>query len=254
MKNFKEILQKIIFSSQKQLPMTLQAVKLEIAKEIFRKHNCFIEEKDWENFLDNLNEKDHEKLVNLSHFYFFICREQFIRDNVRDEIVLVAITSIIESIMSEIKYKDFKSWYDSEFKKSKVDESFEKITIDKKINFLWNEYLKKYGATKKVEKFFDIYIKEENKDILLASIEKYNNVSKKFEKFKNIKSVAKLLYQMRSDFVHSARMRGFNPKWSIGLATKIGENYYDLKLQTRKFVDVFEQAFIEYFIRSKKKS
>ncbi len=253
MRSYKSLLQNIIFNSKKELPLSFNELELEIAKEIFREYGYFLKDEEWNIFLNNLESKYIKKLTKLVHFYFFLCREKIEDNNIEDEIVLITITSIIEDLMSDFPYKEFNKWYKSECKKEFKKEAEQKDSLDDMIFFLWEEYKKHHGAARKVVKFFESYIDKIDEPRLTSSIEVYNKKINRFEKCTEIKQIARLLYQMRSDFVHEAKIKKFKSEDSINsLYTKIGKKSCDLDLSLEDFIDVFEKAFINFFISKAK--
>lgn len=247
MKKFEDILLSIVMHSNKKLPLTSDQIKLYIAKNIFNEHGYFLTDNDWDNFVQKLDEDSKDKLAKLSHFYYFLFRKEVSKTSVRNELILVTITSIIEAMMSEIKFIDFHSWFASKKSKAFIDEANKQTDLKKSLDYLWDEYIKRFGASKKIHVFFNNYLSKEDVKILLRSIKKWDNVKEDFVEFENIPSLSKVLYQMRSDFVHEAKMRNFCENDSMGYLIMIGKKCYDLKLTRNDFIKIFEKCFINYF-------
>jgi hypothetical protein len=178
----------------------------------------------------------------LGHFYYFICQPYIDNNDVRDELVLVGITSLMEAMMEYEcgrPYKDFFSWYESEYRKTKeifVD-NFENIKM---------EYLKLYGLTNKIRDYFAKYILEEDRLLLLENIRVWNNNENDFILLKSIEEMAGLLYNMRSKFVHSARMVSLCPYGCRTACISVGHNIYDMKITVKEYKKIFERSFV-YF-------
>ena len=183
-----------------------------------------------------------KKLGRLSHFYYFICQPYIDNDDVRDELVLVGITSLIEAMMEYEcgrQYKDFLSWYESEYRKTK------EIFVDNFEN-IKTEYLKLYGLTNKIRDYFAKYILEEDRLLLLENIRVWNNNENDFILLKSIEEMAGLLYNMRSKFVHSARMVSLCPYGCHTACIPVDHNIYDMKITVKEYKKVFERSFV-YF-------
>lgn len=243
MRNYKHLLENIVFNNESGISMNTVDFNMEIAREIFRSHNYFLKKDEWDGFICKLIPKDKQKLGDLSHFYFFLFRSEY-DENTRNELILVVTTSIIEKLESEIKFLNFFDWYKKQKKKIGIQGKFKDI-----LNKLETDYLKEHGATKKIEYFFNKHINTASKAHLLDSIEKYNINNKKFEKLKSIEEVAKFMYAMRSDFVHKAEMRNFCPRDCIGLGASIDKKTYDLSLTAESFIQIFEEAFIDFYMQ-----
>jgi len=245
MRDFKELLERLVKAK-----LNHEELKLEIAREIFLAHNLFTKNNEWQKFLDDLGLNGQRQLAKLSHFYYFLFREKFQNkpEEIRDEIILITISSIIEDLMTVKKYKTFSEWYKYECSEETKGKANKKINKDKHVNFLWNEYNKVYGCRKKVINFFKGYLNKDDQKELLSSFEKYNKRSKKLEKLTRLRDLAEAIYGMRNDFIHKAKMKTFCGDNILFVGALIDGHPYSIKLQADKFVQIFEKGFINYYI------
>jgi hypothetical protein len=212
-------------------------------KHIFECVNSSYKEiKNWKNFFNQLDDKDQKKMARLGHFYYFICQpfqdyDGDIINNEREELALVGTTSLIESIMTTEKYKNFFDYFESTYKGENKIENYKKIK---------EEYLRKYSCTKKIRNYFEEYINQEDKQIFLEKIF-YSKDNKGFYGFDDIEKIANFLYQMRSDFVHSAKMSYLCPKHRESAYIKIAKKDYKIKINVEEFLRIFERSFVYYW-------
>jgi len=159
------------------------------AKKIFEKY--FKDEISFNYFFNTLKNKDKDKFLKIS----FFCYWRWWRFDEKfkakiDDFPLIIFASMIEAAISEKNYRDFYSWYMSSEYKEK----------NKEIKELWEEYKSQYGSTKKFIHFFNRYLSKENKDMLSKNFLIWNKEKKKC----SLDEIAKILYQLRSNFVHNA--------------------------------------------------
>lgn len=205
---------------------------LPLAKKMF--DDYFKDEGGIEGLIEGLDNNNKEKFLKLCFFYYgrWWSYDQNIKDKIDGSFAFIVFVSIIEAMILEIDYKDFKSWYDSEC-----------LDKNKKVDDLWEEYINIYGATKKFIRFFENYLREEDKEFLL---EKYQAYSIENEKIISLplENIAKVLYKLRSNFVHDAKYIPI-PNGDI---SGIGFSKYCLKdITMNTIVNIFERGFVEYF-------
>lgn len=204
-----------------------------ILKEIFDK-----DDDDLNIFLDKLGIENKKKLEEFSHFYYFICQPFEDDENfIREELKLIGITSLVEGMMQEVEYQDFFQWFESTYKKSNQIEDYQQIK---------KEYFIKFGATKKIKNYFDKYIIEADKEDLIEYIMPFSN-SEGFSKVKSINEIAGILYSMRSEFVHEAKMCHLCPEGCSFLATCIKKRPYKIEITMKKFMDIFKKSFVKFW-------
>lgn len=210
---------------------------VEFAKRLFGEHRS-----DYEKIVNTFQKifkdkpKERDRLPHYAHFYYFICTPG--NEKAREELQIVGLTSLMEAMMGDVEYKDVFSYFESEFPKQNIISDYRKFKED---------YLQKYGATKKVVKYFNDFIPETEVENILEDIKIWNNNDKRFEPFNSIDQLARFLYQMRSDFVHGAEMRCFCPIGADLACIKAGDNYYNIKVGVADMLKIFEKSFVKYW-------
>jgi len=239
-----------------------------MAREIFLSRGSLLNEESFNNFYNRLCESDKNKLLELSYFYYWICQPG--NSNIREELRLVAITSMIESLMEKEKFKDFISWFKGE--------DFVAInSIDDFIK-LEEQYFAHFGAAKKVKLFFELYVKQEDRDKILKNIERMHYDPKadkqakalmlldpsdpdqiknyieaypygKRESLSDINEFARLLYNMRSEFVHEARMQNLASSYSDLTCILVNGKGYTLnpEIGINELMGIFERSFVNFW-------
>lgn len=203
---------------------------LTATREIFKKYK-----EDYGLIKQRLDAKEKDRLSVYSHFYYYMCAPH--KKDTRQELQIIAMTSLIEALMNNHDFKDVFEYFDTEFKKTKE----QKNIIDDVESFK-KGYYAKYGATKKIVAYFELYppSKEREQAILNGVYEKQKK-EKSWKPLENLEEFAKLLYQMRSDFVHKAMMPNF------GTTAKIGESGYRLSIGISAILEAFEESFVTYW-------
>lgn len=193
---------------------------------------------DYSKVYNSLSEADKEKLYRYSHFYYYICNPDDKLDKVREELKIVGITSLMEVMMSEVDYKNPFEYFETEHSGKNSIGDYTKFKKD---------YLLKYGAMRRVKEYFNNYVLAEDVKDVFQNIEVWSKKVNDFKPLKSLDAVAKLLYQMRSDFVHKAKMRGFNvPKVSFS-AREIGTEVYKISINISVILKIFEKSFVKYW-------
>lgn len=211
---------------------------IERAKEIFGSFGNI------EEIYSKLNEEDKAKFLKICHFYYYRCY----RFKERDEgMILVAITSSIEALISEVEYKNFIEWYRSECKDKN-------LPVEK----LWDKYNEAYGASKKFVYFWENFASEEDKKTFEEKswvlVPEIKDSKKKYNKEKwSIEDASKVLYRLRSEFVHNAdevpisNYDESNGTIFLGSGFSIKDKHYQFGTTMDKFATMFERGFTEYF-------
>jgi len=150
----------------------------------------------------------------------------------------IALISIIEAVVGKDEWLDFYQW----LKKTKVVSIKNSIELDN----LYEKYKSEYGVIRNIVKFFQTLDGEE-KEFLKAKLIQYRVGKGKAIKFDSeIKDLAGLLYDKRSDFVHGARLIiefGGIPTISNH---KRGKPFTS-NLSLNQLMRIFERSFIRYF-------
>lgn len=206
-------------------------------KEVFRKYGsdyADINKKLQSYYKDNSRKRD--ELEALSHFYYFICSPR--DDSAREELQIVGMTSLIEAMMSETEFKDVFEYFDFINPNKNTINDFNKFK---------KEYLEQYGATKKIREYFNNFVSKEEAELLIKKIQVWDNKIGDFKNLKNTDDLAKLLYQMRNDFVHCAEMRFFcSTKNTISLL-EIGKKCYSVEVNIFEILNLFEKSYVKYW-------
>ncbi|MFA6340797.1 MAG: hypothetical protein WCX27_00950 [Candidatus Paceibacterota bacterium] len=219
-----------------------EPIFVEYIKKVFRKYDCDYELiKNTLNYIFNENPSEKDRLAIYSHFYYFICTPDKIDkeiDSIREELQIVGITSLIEAMMGDDKYKDAFAYFESEFPNKNEIADVCKFKKD---------YFAKYGANTKIVNYFEKYIPKVEADKILSGIKKWSSKDKKSIPITNLDELARFLYQMRSDFVHKAEMRCFCPSDANLAAITVGDKYYILTVRISEILDIFEKSFVNYW-------
>ncbi|MCK9497538.1 MAG: hypothetical protein M0Q27_01810 [Candidatus Colwellbacteria bacterium] len=201
-------------------------------KELFHKNG-----ENLDNLTKTLDEVDNKKLQEITHFYYFICSPE--DKEVRDELIIIGITSIMEALMQDPKYIDIFSYFDSVYPKQNKIDDFKEFK---------RGYLNKYGATRKVKSYINTYLSETDKEDLISSVDVWDNKKKSFNTLKNINEFSDLLYRMRSEFVHEAKMEHLNLAGCSFSVTVVDKCVFKIKINIREFKKIFERSFVKYWL------
>lgn len=144
----------------------------------------------------------------------------------------VAIFSLIEALYTKDEYIDFYTF----LTRRKSNVGFP-IKDRREIQEIYNTYNQKYGATKKAVRFFNSLSPK-----LKASISsKFKIVDSK----NSISDLARLLYEIRSKFIHQGRLvKTFGPGTTIG---KPGKKVIVNRLTIEDVESCFEYGLLAYF-------
>lgn len=174
-----------------------------------------------------------------THFYFYVCSPE--DNSVREELKIVGITSLIEAMMGSSGYKDMFGYIEEERLNKGNAVHIEDYKKFKEV------YFQRYGATKRIKEYFNIYIDKADCAQVLDSIEKFSKSGTSKGKFTSVDELADFLYQMRSDFVHKAKMVFLCPGYSLMAVEKIGDSYFILDVNLKKIQDIFEKSFVLFW-------
>jgi hypothetical protein len=156
----------------------------------------------------------------------------------------ITIMSLIEALYEEDKYMDFYSWLNQSAK----DDQYPIESRDE-LRAHFDEYRERHGAANKARRFFNS-LSPDWHWILTEGIRafryKVGDESGEVEEIKlSVDDIVNYLYQIRSDFVHSAEVvhqldRGF------GLSTK-GNRRYMNRLSVDDLAYIFEAGLLSHF-------
>ncbi len=194
---------------------------------------------------------DKEKncfLKAISYYYFFVIIGDYTSPIYgKDELSFVdhtnkylAITSIIESLYQE-NYLDFYEWI------MRNKEQVLPINDKDNLSYKYSLYKNDNGCTVNFVKFFQsldprIIIYIQRSIIFLEDTKGTNELDEKEE---TIEVISKLLYQIRSDFVHRARLvLEFHPRESISLRSK---RIITCSIEMEHLCRIFEAGLLKHF-------
>lgn len=172
-----------------------------IAEEICRSVTT-IGHDEWGARIEALCDLCREKFTRLMHFYCHIAQPYLAKSDgfaIRDEVRLVAISSVIEALMSDEEFVEFKDWFSKPYKAlrraKKPLPEYQTITA---------EYYAEFGTTNKFKKFFERFLADDDRELFKERVLIYEEggVSHEAEPAE----ISDFLYIRRSQFVHEARM------------------------------------------------
>ena len=206
---------------------------IDYMKVMFKAHGS-----DWDEIIQLLPKPNH-RFMALAHFYYFICRYPNKREKeIREELQLVGVISIIEALMSEIDYLGVFEYFKSTYPGANSIEDMGKFR---------KEYLEKFGASKKVREYFKKYISEGKEEVENFGIEIINKDKTGSCPLKRISQIADFFYDMRSNFVHNARMSYLRPPNASLTLTYVNEKSYIVKISIESFLKIFERSFVRCY-------
>jgi len=204
----------------------------------------FKNKKEFVSFFESISSDEAKNhFLEISSLYLFLVKKVNISINVSesdkqvDYITntpkYVAIFSLIEALYTkDDEYIDF-----STFLMCKKPNVGFPIKNRKEIEEIYNRYNQKYGATKKAVRFFNS-LSPKLKELVGSKL--------KIVRSKNsISDLAKLLYEIRSKFIHQGRLvKTFGPGTTIG---KPGKKVIENRLTIEDVESCFEYVLLAYF-------
>ena len=211
-----------------------------IARDLFLSRGAFVPPGEWEKYLSSLGETKKRLLGDFIYFYYYTVRPWENNggpNTVRDESRIVAITSIMEKLMSTEEHLDFFAWFG---RKYNGQNTIQDLRIEKEL------YQADFGVHRKFREYMRSYVIDSNRNDLLLGIEIFDG--KDFRALNDIDEAAKVLYSMRSNFVHNAKMATFASSGSMyPLTTVIGSTAYRFLMDIGYYMYIFEKSFIKYW-------
>jgi uncharacterized protein YlzI (FlbEa/FlbD family) len=205
---------------------------MKYVKDLFKENSS-----DFDLVLSKLAPEDQERIKVATHFYYYICNPG--NEETREEFKIIGLTSVIEYLMAGVVYKDPFKYFESEYEKDEITKDDYK--------YFKNSYLGKYGTTRKVVRYFDMYIPREDVEHVLDNITKLNKRGDKGEKFKDVEQLAKFIYVMRSEFVHNADMQLLCPPQYDFSLTEVGGKSYIVKVDIESILKIFEKSLVTFW-------
>lgn len=191
---------------------------------------------------NKLTDKSKDKFLRITFFYYWRCYKIRQKVNDLDEgMMFIVITSSIEALMSKKKHKSFLDWLDLECEDKTLP-----------VKELLGKHGEEYGATRKFIKFWNNYVEDKDKKDLEENSYYFDSEYKKCKL--SIGDIAKLLYNLRSDFVHDANYVPIaNDREPAANRTFLGSYfeyervYYFLGTTMDNLASIFEKGFEKYF-------
>lgn len=201
----------------------------------------FYDKKSFNDFLNNLSDAKQEKFLRLSIFYRNFVQEPLVKDKfTRNCFSLIMLFSLIEALMSEEKHLTFDEY---------LLKNFNPIPDKVSLSLKQEEYIKKFGSRRQVQKFFNDYVDNKCKEIFAYAIRTLpENKYKKLSINKRIELNIQLFYQWRCDFVHSAKTPGAFQEFGLQLEhVRRKKIIFTTAYQREDFELLFEHGFLRYF-------
>ena len=146
----------------------------------------------------------------------------------------IAIFSFIEALDSPKEYVDFYQWLQKESKARRL--SLDKTPM-KAISRSYKEYKDVHGSIRAAVRFFSRLDKGDQ--LLIQDKLKIHNQES------SIKQLAQLLYEIRSRFVHEAKLvLSFSGTLTVG---KVGGKFVSNELSMQDLQTLFEHGFLKRF-------
>lgn len=204
----------------------------------FESPAAFEEQFDWIQ-----EDKSKNLFLKIASFYKFLVRDgtfvieldgEVQDDQTFDETYkFIAIIALIEALYEQERYVDFFEWLSMRERRKDVFPIDDLSTLDR----FYRDYKAEYGATKKTEKFFEA-LDPKTKSIIESAITVGGE-------YKPAEVLAKLLYGIRSEFVHRAELV---LELTAGTLISVrGEQVIVSDFSLRDLKTVFEQGLLQHF-------
>jgi hypothetical protein len=164
-----------------------------------------LKDKELLQFLNNMNDSERMNFVEaIFHFDLYMkvinpCRNLEDTGGVWTNFVLVCLFGLIEKIMEE-----YKSCYNY------IGEYIKRCINPKATKDVLNEWREKYGANKKVHRFFELYILDSEKTEIINTLKKNPNFNFITQSEDPIEKFINWIIKCRSGFVHALSLEGLS--------------------------------------------
>ncbi len=206
-----------------------------IVRAIFRNvHVTFFKDVVWLEYWGSISDDNKRKLEKICHFYYYMClpfEESFI---VPDAKRLVFTASILESLMSDVEFKDF-----YQFLKMK------KVVNERNLKELHEEYLDQFGCNRKFRSYFETYFVEKDLRWLCCVIRRFRNGE--FRSLGTVSELSTFFYSLRSEVVHSANIRIISNELLGSIELKLQGKHYKIDLDIYEYLKSFERSLVKFF-------
>lgn len=204
---------------------------------------------DFKLFYNSLgsNEKKNKFLKIASFYKFLVVDGKFIVENDKSDPYLyidyidhtykyIALFSFIENLYTTEEYKDFYSWLKS--KETKIQFPINDQSV---LNVLYKQYLNLHGSTQKAIRFLES-LSDETKQSISGDFQIRKHGKTQSMPFFEL---AKLLYQIRSDFIHKANLVA-HLNCGTTMHT-VNSKLIEDNLNFEKIKMIFEEGFLSFF-------
>ncbi len=199
----------------------------------------------FENFYSSLNNSaTKDEFLRAASFYLFMVkngdwhvsveRSNPIVDYFTNSFKLAALFSVIESL-SDRHYKDLFNWLNDE-----PQESIFPINDHVSLSALNEKYKSEYGSIRRCKAFFE-NLPQCTQKVLCDSIKIDGHP------LKSIKKVAEFLYEIRSKFVHEARLFSQISDVAGTVLSMSGNRVVQTELSIDVLFQAFEEGLLAYF-------
>ncbi len=156
----------------------------------------------------------------------------------------IALISIIEAVVADDTWIDFYQWLRKKAKNKEI-KAFP-IENQNELDELYKQYKSEFGAISSAVKFFKA-LEEREQEFLQRKLGRLKNDQGKFFKTEStITELAKLLYDVRSEFVHSAKLiPAFSDSPSVIANHRSGP--FTSSLTLNQLMHIFEIGFMRHF-------
>jgi len=206
---------------------------VEFIKNVFSTNN-----QNYDDILMKLDKQLNWEMQETSHFYYYICQPD--NPKAREEIQVVGITAIIERLMSKEKHITPFAYL----------RSIRFDNLSGNLNKIEGDYNNQFGLTRKVNDYYKNYILDLDKQQLIDGIVLLDKLDGDEIKLKNIGEFSKLLYELRSKFVHEASMFGLCPlgiDYTVYCSGVHDPILYSPKINIKPLLKIFERSFVNYW-------
>lgn len=203
----------------------------------------------FDEFYDQLAVKDKEKFLRLSQFYeFYFQRLNQAPEHIQSNYGFIAFFCLVESLMSDKKFVSFENWLPK-------DMDFPiKIHNRRELESIKRRYYKEHGATKKARDFFHRFVDKEDQVLFLDKFGlsghediSWQHVSDSSWINREINKRISLVYKMRSDFVHQAKLIMLRTPGVSCTFARMGNQSAVLKLSSTYLGPLFMRGMLRFF-------
>ena len=143
--------------------------------------------------------KKFEKFDRTIRFYYFWCKRPSVSKSLQPDFKLIVMFSLIELLMSNVKYLSLEDWLKKETKRGSAS-----IKDLKSLNETLDEYHSTYGSKRKIMSFFEKYYSSKSLEALEKSITTWDKTAEEFKVLSSIREVVDFVIGARNIFIHRA--------------------------------------------------